>query len=187
MRGHIRAYFVEFGWSAWWLTANPSDLNNPLVIRLAVVTLPNDMFSKSTAALRNRAATMNPAAVAIFFDKVCSGILEALVKPVDGGKGILGEVSTYFGVVETNGRGMLHLHTLIWLAGNVEFFDKLLGDPDFAQQIIEFLDSVISECIVAAKNDGASEPISLPSTNAFEDFSSSQTATTFQKPELHVL
>ena len=54
-------------------------MNNPLVIRLAGVTLPNDMFGKSTAALRNRAATMNPAAFAIFFDKVCSGILEALV------------------------------------------------------------------------------------------------------------
>jgi hypothetical protein len=73
--------------------------------------------------------------------------------------------------VETNGRGMLHLHTLIWLAGNVDFFNlrhKLLGDPDFAQQMIEFLDSVISECIVAAENDGTSKPISLPSTSAFD-------------------
>lgn len=26
-------------------------------------------------------------------------------------------VSTYFGTVETNGRGMLHLHCLVWLRG----------------------------------------------------------------------
>ena len=51
---------------------------------------------------------------------------------------------------------MLHLHTLTWLAGNVDFFD--LEDPDFSRQMIEFLDSVILECVVAADSDGASEP-----------------------------
>jgi len=114
---------------------------------------------------------MNPAAIAIFFHKICSGVLEALIRPVDGKKGVLGEVSTYFGVVETNGRGMLHLHALIWLAGNVDFFDlrrRLLEDPDFARQMIEFLDSVILECIVAADSDGASEPPSRPSTAEFD-------------------
>jgi hypothetical protein len=61
---------------------------------------------------------------------------------------------------------MLHLHTLIWLAGNVDFFD--LEDPDFSRQMIEFLDSVILECIVAADSDGASEPPSRPSTAEFD-------------------
>lgn len=33
--------------------------------------------------------------------------------------GIFGDASNHFGVVETNGRGMLHLHTLIWVRGNL--------------------------------------------------------------------
>ena len=62
----------------------------------------------------------------------------------------LGEASTYFGAVETNGCGMLHLHCLVWLAGNLDFFDlkrKMLDDPEFAGQMIEYLDSIISERI----------------------------------------
>ena len=31
--------------------------------------------------------------------------------------GILGQVAAYFGVVEAQGRGTLHLHMLMWLAG----------------------------------------------------------------------
>jgi hypothetical protein len=58
-----------------------------------------------------------------FFDKVCTGVLEALICPGEDKMGIFGEVSTYFGAVETNGRGMLHLHCLVWLAGNLDFFN----------------------------------------------------------------
>jgi helitron helicase-like protein len=81
---------------------------------------------------------------------VCTGVLEALTKPAGGEIGILGEVSTYFGAVETNSRGMLHLHCLVWLAGNLDFFDlrsKMLNDPEFANQMIDYLDSVIFERI----------------------------------------
>ena len=56
---------------------------------------------------------MNPAAIAVFFDKVCTSILEALICPGEDEFGIFGDVSTYFGAVETNGCGMLHLHCLI--------------------------------------------------------------------------
>ena len=33
------------------------------------------------------------------------------------GIGILGHVSAYFGTVESQGRGTLHLHLLLWLDG----------------------------------------------------------------------
>jgi len=110
---------------------------------------------------------MNPAAIAVFFDKMCSAVLQALICPSDG-EGIFGDVSN-FGVVESNGRGMLHMHSLIWLAGNLDFFDlkgKLLADSDFARRMIEYLDCVISESIELP--DGGPE-ISRPSTRDFED------------------
>ena len=65
---------------------------------------------------------MNPVAVAQFFHHICTGMFDALLAAGKERSGIFGEVSNYFGVVETNGRGMLHLHSLIWLTGNLEFF-----------------------------------------------------------------
>ena len=61
------------------------------------------------------------------------------------------------------------MHSLIWLAGNLDFFDlkrKLLADSDFARRMIEYLDCVISESIELP--DGGPE-ISRPSTRDFED------------------
>jgi Helitron helicase-like domain at N-terminus len=39
MRLHIRGLFIEFGPAAFWLTLNPSDLRDPLVVKLAGITL----------------------------------------------------------------------------------------------------------------------------------------------------
>jgi Helitron helicase-like domain at N-terminus/PIF1-like helicase len=176
MRLQLRALFIEFGLAAFWLTINPSDLRDPLVIKLAGVVLPQDGLRRANAAFRRRTANMNPAAIAIFFDRICAGVLEALICPSEGEMGILGEVSTYYGVVETNGRGMLHLHCLVWLTGNLDFYDlrkKILNEPDFARRMVEYLDSVISERIDASggsKNDGSdSQPTesSCPPTQNF--------------------
>jgi len=75
--------------------------------------LPQDVLRRVNAAFRRKTANMNPAAIAVFFDKVCTSILEALICPGEDEFGIFGDVSTYFGAVETNGCGMLHLHCLI--------------------------------------------------------------------------
>ena len=169
MRMRLQGLFIEFGLAAFWLTINPSDLRDPLVVKLAGVTLPQDALRRANAAFRRKTANMNPAAIAVFFDKVCTGILEALICPGEGEFGIFGDVSTYFGAVETNGRGMLHLHCLIWVTGNLDFFnlrEKMLNDPEFAHQMMDYLDSIISECIdpfESATDDGSDE-MSLSST-----------------------
>jgi PIF1-like helicase/Helitron helicase-like domain at N-terminus len=171
MRLHLRGLFIEYGLAAFWLTINPSDLRDPLVLKLAGVTIPQDGLKRTNAALRRKIATMNPAAIAVFFNKVCTGVLEALISPGEGRVGIFGEVSTYFGVVETNGRGMLHLHCLVWLAGNLDFFNlrgKMLNDPDFASEMVDFLDSIISEHIDPIENEASPVEASLPLTGDFE-------------------
>jgi hypothetical protein len=166
MRLRIRALFIEHGPAAFWLTINPSDLRDPLVVKLAGITLPKNKFERVNAAFRKKAANMNPAAIAVFFHKICTGVLEALISPGESKIGIFGEVSTYFGVVEANGRGMLHLHCLVWLAGNLDFFDlrgKMLNDPEFARQMIEYLESIILEHIDARDDDDSPDLTSVPS------------------------
>jgi hypothetical protein len=68
----------------------------------------------ATSAVCKIIATSDPVAVAQFFHTTCKAILDGLLGSKPGETGILGDISNYFGVVESNGRGMLHLHALVW-------------------------------------------------------------------------
>src|SRR6267378_1932906 len=146
MRSNIRGIIVRYGMPGFWITINPSDLRNPLVVILAGVEYSGDIFAAANAAIRHAAATSNPVAVAEFFHHVCKAVLEGLLATASEQMGILGDVSNHFGVVETNGRGMLHLHTLVWLRGNTSFTtlrERVNGDSDFAARMVHYLESII--------------------------------------------
>ena len=121
-RIHMQANTVSEGMAGVWFTINPADLKNPLVMRLAGIELPADDLSPEAQRIWWATATMNPVAVAQFFHQICTGVFDALLGAGSDCIGILSQISNYFGMVETNGRGMLHLHGLIWLLGNLEFF-----------------------------------------------------------------
>ena len=59
----------------WWLTVNPADTRNPVVLCLAGVTFGSDALPAATAAVIRATATSNPAAVARFFHNMCSALL----------------------------------------------------------------------------------------------------------------
>lgn len=147
MRAELRGLLVREGMPAFWLTINPSDLQNPLVLVLAgVIHLSDDISTNLASAVRSTTATSDPVAVARFFHCTCKAVLDGLLGSKSTKGGILGDTSNYFGVVESNGRGMLHLHTLVWLQGNLGFTrlrDRILSDKDFAVRMIAFLESVI--------------------------------------------
>ena len=113
MRSQIRGLIARYGMPAFWLTINPSDLRNPLVLKLAEIECPEDILPAANAAIHHAIVTSNLVAVAQFFDHICKGIFNGLLCSQTGKIGILGKVSNHFGVIETNGRGMLHLHTLV--------------------------------------------------------------------------
>ena len=83
------------------------------MVKLAGITLPKDTFERANTAFHRKTANMNPAAIAVFFHKVCTSILETLISPGEGEIRIFSEVSTYYRVVETNDCGILHLHCLV--------------------------------------------------------------------------
>jgi hypothetical protein len=150
MRSEIRGLIVRFGMPAFWITINPSDLRSPLVITLAGVEYSDDVLSASNSALRAATATSNPVAVALFFHGVCTAVLDGLFASGSDHVGILGDVSNHYGVVETNGRGMLHLHAMVWLKGNLSFANlrsRVLADADFATRLLHYLESVIIQSV----------------------------------------
>ncbi|KAJ6087103.1 hypothetical protein N7467_006017 [Penicillium canescens] len=150
MRSKIRGLIVRFGMPTFWITINPSDLRSPLVIILAGVEYSDDILSASNSAIRDTTATSNLVAVASFFYCVCTAVLEGLFASGRDHTGILGDVSNHYSVVETNSRGMLHLHAIVWLKGNLEFANlrsRVLTDADFASRVLQYLESVIIQSV----------------------------------------
>jgi hypothetical protein len=169
-RSEIKGLIGRYGMPAFWITINPSDLQNPLVLRLAGHTYSGNDLPTATAAIRQATATSNPVAVAEFFHHTCKAVFEGLLGTNTGRVGILGEVSNHFGVVETNGRGMLHLHGLVWLTGNVAFRtlrERLLDDRPFADRMIKYLETIICQSIHLDVNSSADDDLP-PSAKDFE-------------------
>lgn len=95
------------------MTINPSDLQNPLLLILAGAQYCSDSFPKVTPAVCGTTAVSDQVVVARFFHFTFKGILDGLLGSKPDEPGILGNISNYFGVVESNGSRMLYVHTLI--------------------------------------------------------------------------
>ncbi|KAJ6102597.1 hypothetical protein N7486_005024 [Penicillium sp. IBT 16267x] len=112
MRAEIRGLLVREGMPVFWLIINLSDLQNPLCL--------TDGSTSVSSAIRCATVTSDPVAVARFFHCICRAVLDGLLGSKPAEMGILGDVSNYFRVIESNGRAMLHLHTLVWMRGNLD-------------------------------------------------------------------
>jgi hypothetical protein len=110
MLAEIRGLLVREEMPAFWMTINPSDLQNPLVLIFAGDQHSSDTFPTAVPAIHHIVARSDPVAVARFFHSTCKAVLDGLLGSKPNNFGIFGDVSNYFGVVESNGRGMLHLH-----------------------------------------------------------------------------
>ena len=54
-----------------------------------------------------------------FFPTIVLSVTASSAAPAHGHTSVFGRISQYFGAVETNERGALHLHGLLWLQGNM--------------------------------------------------------------------
>lgn len=75
------------------------------------------MSDNIASAPKTAMATINPIAIATFFNKTYTTIIDHLLAAGSIKDRLFDPVSTYFGIVETNERGMLHLYCLVWLTG----------------------------------------------------------------------
>jgi hypothetical protein len=65
------------------------------------ISISKEQLPRSISVLQKKIATMNPVAIAEFFHTVCDAIFKTLIQPDDTESGIFGDVSTYFGVVDS--------------------------------------------------------------------------------------
>lgn len=61
--------------------------------------------------------------------------------------GIFGEMIAHYGIVETQNRGTLHIHLLIWIRNcpnSFDLFDRMDSDMEFQKSILAYVSSIIS-------------------------------------------
>jgi hypothetical protein len=137
-----------------WVTINPNDLHDPIVQVLAGQNIDMDNFATTAGPDRQQRAeniAQDPYACAEFFHFLINLILEKLfginahARTVNTTTGILGRVTAYYGVVEAQGRGSLHLHMVVWLenAPSAEVMQTLLANEDFRQRVAKYVDANI--------------------------------------------
>ena len=56
LRAKILGLTVRYGMPDFWITINPSDLQNPLVLVLAGIPYPGDIFTAANSKIRAAAA-----------------------------------------------------------------------------------------------------------------------------------
>ncbi|CEL56332.1 hypothetical protein RSOLAG1IB_11903 [Rhizoctonia solani AG-1 IB] len=133
-----------------WITINPDDLHDPIpqVLVGEEIDLNNFVTTAGPNAVqRARNIARDPFAAAEFFHYLIKTILETLfgvtttASRIQSRMGVLGHVSGYFGTVECQGRGTLHLHMLVWLhkAPPPRKLGALLQSENFKKKIIEYL------------------------------------------------
>lgn len=150
LRSKIRATTMHFNPPNLWITINPDDLNDPVVQVLAGEEINLDAFSRTAGPSRDarvRNIAQNGMAGARFFQYIIMATLEILFgikvsnSRIYRRKGIFGYSNAYFGTVESQDRGTLHLHLLLWLKNSpmaTRMKEKLLCEG-FRQRMIEFI------------------------------------------------
>ncbi len=124
IRGQIWSTCLAHGPPSMWITINPTDIHDPIAQLFAGEEIDLDRFLGTCGPSAERRAAViaeDPYAAAKFFHFMIATVLDTLFQvsatsfSVQSRMGVLGRASAYIGTVESQGRGSLHLHMLLWL------------------------------------------------------------------------
>ncbi|KJZ69562.1 hypothetical protein HIM_11055 [Hirsutella minnesotensis 3608] len=154
MRHKILALIVRYEVPAIWFTINPNDITNPVKLRLAAYRARDPgaaeefLRSLDMSFKRLQLSISDPMSSAMFFHREMTLFFEHYVRV--GEESVFGRIAQYYGAVETNERGSLHVHGLLWLHGNANL-SSMLAETDgedqgeYRDRIVRYVDSVFSE------------------------------------------
>jgi len=122
----------------------------------------------------------NPSLVAQYFYTIITAFFDCFFKCLSREAGIFGTISSYFRVVESMTRIMLHLHGFAWLSGNfgaANLSQRLVSDSQFRDRLITYIESIIKETVdltlgqrFAAAEPPGSATFSMPDSMTPEEF-----------------
>jgi hypothetical protein len=150
LRSQIWSTSIRKGPPTLWITVNPSDLHDPIAQILAGEQIDLDAFLATAGPNKDdRAKTIanDPYAASKFFHFIIQTMFETLFAikvtryQVHSKTGVFGRVAAYFGTVESQGRGTLHLHLLIWLyfTPSADEITALFENDMFRQRVVDYI------------------------------------------------
>lgn len=149
MRNEIRSLVNMRGTPAFFITLNPSDVNHPLIRLLAGHDIDLERLEAGQELSewdRRLVVANNPAACAKFFHEMISKFISIILRYGKHERGLFGKCTAYYGTVETQGRGTLHCHMLIWLKGHPspqEMRDNMQNSAQYQADLFVWLESLI--------------------------------------------
>ena len=151
-RQEILSLIAYLGVPTFFVTLNPFELDSPIVNHLTGETEKLDPELCNTMRDRALLAASDPKSCSDFFDiyintilEVFFGVRKGLAGKVDSTKSLVGFTNAYYGTVETQGRGTLHFHCLVWVSGmpSPDEMKVKLKDEAFKKDFIDYLESLI--------------------------------------------
>lgn len=148
-RREIQGMICRHGMYSMFITINPADKNNPLMLKLGGkdVSLADDINTHLFSAWDQEVfAAKRPDISAEFFDTMVQSFLHIVLK-VDGTQqGLFGRVKAYHGNCENQGRSTYHMHLVLWLHGHgnpLEMERTIQQDPAFRAKVVAWLEQHI--------------------------------------------
>ncbi|CAF4041639.1 unnamed protein product, partial [Adineta steineri] len=162
LRTHLHAMIFNQSLPNIFRTLNPADIHSPVALYFAGVKLDlNNVQAKQLMGAYKRAEIIasHPVATAKFFHILICDILDTMIL-----RGVVGPVKAYFGTVESQGQGSLHLHLLIWLNHDLKPADmkNKIQDPSFRENLIAYLEDIIKEDLNEFKDKCVFENLDAP-------------------------
>lgn len=150
LRSQIWSTAAVHGPPSVWCTININDCHDPTMQVLAGEAINLDDFIATLGPdkdERARNVAGDPYAASKFFHFMIETILQTLfgvtvtTHQVKTAMGVLGEVSAYFGTVECQNRGTLHLHMLLWLKNTptADELTTLLATEEFRAKMVAYI------------------------------------------------
>lgn len=146
MRQLLFGMIIQYSIPAIWLTINPSDLTNPLVLRIAGADFGQDDNFTNLRDRIKKEAMKDPGVIADFFNNIVQTLFSSLIRVESEKPGIFGKTVAHFGAVESTKRMMLHLHAVFWLGGNPDLpglAKKMLENSEYRTQVLLYVDNII--------------------------------------------
>jgi hypothetical protein len=149
-RSEILSTIISSGSPALYITISPLDHRHILAYKFTNRTQSLDLNALpqmlSDDLFRLRQAAQNPVGLAEFFHILISAILKSLFDGGENNFGIFGPLQHYYGMVEAQNRGTLHIHLVLWIQGTPSadvLFAKLSSDNQFKAALFQYLDQII--------------------------------------------
>ena len=149
-RREILGMMVHFGMPAFFITISPATIHSPILLHLAGEDIDLDnvlVINLPSPHERAKIVAQDPVAAAQFFNIVIDAFTTYLLGYNQTDGGIFGQIAGYFGCIEEQGTGTLHIHMLVWLHGFVSRskLESKFNDDDFKKNLLNYLESIIKQ------------------------------------------